>query len=255
MYRPDLQIQNGQHVDIQLPIMKTIQALLSISATFAVTTTQATTWDVVNDFSAARNPNGAWTYGYYSLYGALGVDLPSGPVTFTVLTSSQVGSSYVSWSTPSEISALNIIKLGNENRLALIAGLVPQSAFYAPVIRWTAPTDGNFFIKADFSYLGIGAASFDVSQAGLRVDDTTLTYTYIGGTDGLLHINENISLSAGQYVDFFVAKGRHSIGLNSTISMIPEPSTYLLLIVGLATFRKRLLTTFIGTPLRVNRSN
>ncbi len=220
--------------------MKTLSFIFGIGAIIFATSVDAKNWDLAKDFSATNNPNGAWTYGYYSLYGALGLDLQIDAIGFTKLTYSYSDTNYLSWFTPNDISILNISKQSNVNKLNLTAGLAPQIAFYAPVIRWTAPTDGIFHIKTDFSYLGVGASSFGVSQVGIRTDNVNLSSSYIGGTDGFLNYENSISLLAGQYIDFFVAKNQHSIGLQSTIAIVPEPKIFMLLILGLATFIRRL---------------
>lgn len=219
--------------------MKTLSFIFGIGAIIFTTSVDAKNWDLARDFSATSNPNGAWTYGYYSLYGALGLDLQVDAIGFTKLTYSYSDINYLSWFTPNEISILDIRKNTNVNKLNLTAGLAPQIAFYAPVIRWTAPTDGIFHIKTDFSYLGVGASSFGVSQVGIRTDNVNLASSYIGGTDGFLNYENSISLLAGQYIDFFVAKNQHSIGLQSTITIVPEPNIFMLWIIGLAAFIKR----------------
>jgi hypothetical protein len=221
--------------------MNHIKLILATSIALLATITKANTWDAASDFSSNSNPNGAWTYGYYLLPGTMGRDLPPESHTFVQLTSSETGTNHSSWFTPPEISTLSIIWQKDQGNLALIAGFASYAAFYAPVVRWTAPANSAYSINADFTYSGLGAANFGTSQAGLRVENTTLAYTYIGGPDGNLHIEQTINLSAGQHLDFFVAKGQHSIGLDSTISAVPEPSTYLLFIVGAIAFRRRLL--------------
>jgi len=222
--------------------LKRFHLALIAAIPFAAATAHANSWNVAGDFSADSNPNGAWTYGYYLLNGALGLDLPPDPVTFISLTSSSAGSNYNSWFTPPEISVLNITSIKDQNFIILVAGFAPLTAFYAPVVRWTAPESGSYSIRADFKYSGLGAATTSISQAGLRINDTTLAHAYIGGPDGNLHIDEFLNLNSGQTLNFFIAKGQHSIGLNSTISAIPEPSSYLLFTLGIAAFRKRLLT-------------
>ena len=213
----------------------------AILALVIATTTFADTWNAADNFSANSNPNGAWTYGYYSLYGAPGLDLPSGPLSLTKLTSSLVGSNYISWFTPSEISVLNITGFDGQDYLTIVAGLAPSTAFYAPVVRWTAITNGGYEIRADFEYSGLGAAKTSTSQVGLRIHDTTLTYAYIGGPDGSLNIDQQFTLLSGQYLDFFVARDQHGIAFNANISSVPEPSNFTLLLLGIVAIGKRLL--------------
>ena len=222
--------------------MKVARTLTGLSVALATSISAANTWNAASDFSANSNPNGSWTYGYYLLYGAPGLDLPEGPAAFITLTSSEIGSSYSSWLTPSEISALNITHFENQAYLTIVAGLAPLTAFYAPVVRWTASSSGQYHIQADFEYSGLGAAKAPTSQVGLRVDDLTLSYAYIGGPDSSLHISQDLNLATGQNLDFFVAKDQHAIKLISVVSAIPEPSTYLLLFLGIATLGMRLLT-------------
>jgi hypothetical protein len=215
---------------------------LAIAAIFGATASFANTWDAAADFSANSNPNGSWTYGYYLLYGAPGLDLPPEPATFIKLTSSNVGANYSSWFTPSEISVLNITGFSNQTYLTLAAGLAPLTAFYAPVVRWTASSSGQYSIIADFEYFGLGAAKTPTSQVGLRVDDLTLAYAYIGGPGSSLRITRDLYLTVGESLDFFVARDQHAITFSSSISAVPEPTSSLLLLFGIGALGMRLLT-------------
>jgi len=225
--------------------------IISIITPFVAVVARANAWNVADEFSANGNPNGAWSYGYYHLPAALGIDLPIDSPAYTNLTSSSAGSNYKSWSMPPETSVLNITAISGQENVTLTAGFAPLTAFYAPVIRWVAPSNGYYLIVADFSYSGIGAATFGTSQAGLRSNETTLSYAYIGSPGDHLHVERTIDMSVGQYLDFFVAKGQHSINLTSVISSVPEPSTYLLFVFGIAAIRSRLLTIRSTGPIVV----
>ena len=221
--------------------MKLTRIPVVIAVIFGTTASSAHIWNVAADFSGNTNPNGSWTYGYYLLYGAPGLDLPPDPATFIKLGSSSIGSNYISWFTPSEISALNITRLSNQNYITLIAGLAPLTAFYAPVIRWTASKSSQYSIQTDFQYSGLGAATTPTTQVGIRVDDLTLDYAYIGGPDSNLHIIRDLYLTSGQNLDFFVARGQHAISLSSTVSAIPEAISFSLILFGIVAFGMRLL--------------
>lgn len=222
--------------------MQLLQTTLALVLTSLSALSSAATWNAANDFATNANPNGVWSYGYYPLYGALGIDLPSGDLPFIQLTSSTSGQDYATWFTPPEVSALSILRFRNDGNLIMIAGFAPAATFYAPVVRWTAPLSGDYHVDVTLSYYGLGAATTTTSQVGIRNSNTVLDQAYIGGPADLLNVDRTLTLAEGQYIDFFVAKGQHAISLTGVVSSIPEPNVATLLIIGTTLIARRLLT-------------
>lgn len=168
------------------------------------------------------------------MYGALGLDVLTGNQSFVQGLEFERGDSYALWGPPSGEADAMILHFSGDDSLVLIAGNHPGTAFFAPVVRWTAPTDGTYFVEANFYYSGLGAATTHLSQAGIIIEEQVVAYTYIGGLDGSLRFGQQVALQGGDRIDFFVAKGQHAIALTGSVSAVPEPSSLMAWLFGIA---------------------
>jgi hypothetical protein len=116
------------------------------------------------------------------------------------------------------------------------------------VAQFIAPATGVYDISATFQTDQI---------RGSEESDGTTGYVYVGGTNEFTQelldpgasqfgtaatFDENFTLSVGEKVDFVVGNGAFTTRVDATLTELPEPSTWALLMGGLgllAFWRKR----------------
>ncbi len=222
----------------------TLRSILAISfiasSACSVASASTTTWDAAADFHAAANPTSAWSYG----------------------STNSIGGSFATTSSPTSLDGLNAWGDFNasvvfHNQTANVQ--TPAGTIYAApgiiaehpgangqfaVIRWTAPQAGNYTLN--FGFFGISAAG----QA--TTTDVHVLKNNSSLFDGLVQghwANENFrvgsanpltfSLASNDHIDFVVGRGSNgnyfydSTRLNATISAVPEPETYAMMLAGL----------------------
>jgi hypothetical protein len=216
--------------------------LLTTLAAMALLTTgnaHAAIWDIASDFQVRNSPNGQWQYGYYALYPSLGLDVPIGIQQFSPITLPDDGLNYSGYVSPTQAS-LSIIRFGTDPFLTVLPGFAPAIAFYAPVVRWTAPEAGFYHLDAAISYLSTSGNSSWLSQASIRLTNNQLTYAYLGQKGDVLSFSGDLLLAKGETLDFISAKGQPLLSYVATISSVPEPTNTTLVLCGLALALSRL---------------
>ena len=210
--------------------------------TFSQAGAFATTLDAAADFSASANPNGVWSYGSEATLG--------GPfVLFTTSSMSDLGGSIESWRGPSGLPGVFYNPTAAPVSFSTIL-IAPGQLFLHPadvgvyaVVRFTAPSLGLYSIASAFTT--IDTCPCHETDVHVLLNGFSLFDDMLAGDFGVPHSfsNSSISLLAGDTIDFAVgpnaAASFDSTALGASIvtdapATAPEPSTWLLLVLGLA---------------------
>jgi hypothetical protein len=185
---------------------------------------QATSWAAAGDFSAASNPNGAWSYGWSASRGsAFNLDTVATTVSGVNVwnySATQVEPDVFYNGTSNSVnpSGTNPIPAGT---LAFHPGPLGQNA----VVRWTAPSTGAYAISATFTGRdSVGPTTTDVAVLSNGAE------LWSGEVTGYLAMQSyaasRLNLIAGDTLDFTVGFGTDgtysydSTGLSADISQI-----------------------------------
>jgi hypothetical protein len=199
-----------------------------------------TSYNAAADFSTSSNPNGVWSYGQESSL--------SGPLTLFTTVQTSTGNS-------SGPGTIDILSVSGFNGLAALfyngssstydggdpgTGIAPGVLAIEAgnpdygVTRFTAPTAGLYSI--DVSFFGI---TIDTAHVLVVMDGNPLySATHSGyGPGNVLTFTEDVSLQQGDTIDFAVGPGPGGnaydyVGLNATISSVPEPTSIVPLSMG-----------------------
>jgi hypothetical protein len=206
---------------------------------------RAVTFDVAADFSAANNPNGAWSYGWSStLTSAINAYPSHGKIDST--------GKLDYWYDPSIISAYtpNIVHNGTANAVNVSTvtfqpgqlSLSPGYAGQYSHVRWTAPYAGSFSIAATFT--GIDWDWGTTTDVHVMRNGTSLFDGAVNGYGNKSSFARTVILSQGEVIDFAVGYGSDrdyrydTTALAATIT-VPEPGTLALLGFGVMVVRRR----------------
>ena len=205
------------------------------------------TYNVTSEYSSTFNPSGVWTYGWQldSAVGAAAINVfdangnaSGGHADFNLWSSSALGSGpFVGKQQSNFDSGDESGTLFNANQVAMHAGNSGAGAA-AAVIRFTAPTAGNYRIdEAIFEYRSdIPGNSVYVFNNGTKIFEDT---TGPRGTQNSMAA-QILQLSSGGYIDFIVgsrngATNSTTTQLNAVISQVtavPEPSSVALVLIS-----------------------
>ncbi len=117
----------------------------------------------------------------------------------------------------------------------------PDNGATPPVsVVFTAPTSGTYTIKGFFERLdttaGAGSGvNYNVYDNGVSIASGNLPNTAYGETSA---ISDRLALAAGDHISFSVsnvgnAYSYDSTGLSAAITAVPEPATWVMMLVGL----------------------
>jgi hypothetical protein len=170
--------------------------------------TSTPTYDAVKDFSTQSNPNGVWSYGYLTSWGA--------PLTLYTVADKSCYPGTSRWlehadCSPPLVSHNDTGKTICDGSVCFppwLLGLHPGGNGELAVVRWTAPSSGRFLIQVTF--------------VGMDWAGPTSTYVYVLRNSKRLFLKAPINsyqwplllhpygwtLSAGDTVDFIVDKGK-----------------------------------------------
>jgi hypothetical protein len=228
------------------------KALITLSlsfAAFASVAAHATSYNAVNDFTTASNGSGVWTYGYGTVGSTFAADTVSGAAF-----GGQSG--YAFWGVDGTVSADGLPIVGLNSNSTPTPGFTPFPAtdnlWMHPgnadnldsILEFTAPTSGSYniagyFIRADQDS-GSGTGTFVSIYDGASA---LMGPTFIASNNySQQTFNQNVTLTAGQTVEFAVARnGSYSFdstGLSldittNAVSAVPEPSSLALFGTGI----------------------
>lgn len=218
-----------------------ITMLVALCATGA----SAQIWDLYAEFDYVANPNGVWSYGYSTSAGS----------EMSLFDYGYSYGGYMPIWTRYEGGALThdpyIHKNPNISSLALCSGSPDSGAPYS-IIRWTAPAAGVYQVDASFTMMpgqnadtGFWGGELDcyVFVNGVSAFDTYISGGYYSDFDpGPKTWSKQFALNAGDTVDFTAGPGPDPTNYfsdfanvnGSKITCIPEPSSILALLTGLA---------------------
>ncbi|MBX9791044.1 MAG: PEP-CTERM sorting domain-containing protein [Pirellulales bacterium] len=206
-------------------------------------------FDASADFDPAHNPSsingGTYSYGYTNTLG--------GP--FSLLPGTFTNGPLAGYSYPSlPDTAPNVYKNTSDDPFLLLGTIhfEPHQLMLHPgnggeyaVLRFTAPVTGTYSYDATFN--AAGGATTDVHVLINSINLATAGINVNGGGSTADLSSPSILLSAGDTIDFAVGYGNGSFlfdstGLFANVAMVPEPSTMVLLavgVVGIAGFAAR----------------
>jgi hypothetical protein len=223
---------------LKLAVAAAAAATLTLAAT---PTFAATVYDAVKDFSFtdSTNVNGVWSYGF---------DAGSGFVPYNVVT--QIVLDGYSWTSgtwaPHGVPAV----VGNEaDEGPIVYATVTQGkdvlnvhpggsltsgtggTDYDSIVRFTAP------VTSTYSYAGFFRVLDKAAPNGVNVSVGGGTPTLLSGSFGSRSdFSGLVSLSAGSTFDFRVNRAGDysydSTGLSASITAVPEPATWAMMIIG-----------------------
>jgi PEP-CTERM motif len=209
----------------------------------------ATIYDPAADFEAgwitSSNPNGVWSFGYSSTV--------SGPV---ILYDAQVpganSPNQQQWISTAVNCCIASPSIGFNNGPAFFDGNVGASANQIILVAsvfgastdlvFTAPTSGLYNFSGSFTgdQVNIGVNVEVLKNSNLLFSSSVTAFGQI------VPFNGSLALIAGDTLRFEVTTGGglQNTGLNLSISAVPEPSTWAMMILGFAgigftAYRKR----------------
>lgn len=229
-----------------------LNATCAISLLFGVFSSTgavaAQTYDAASSFeqgfTTQQNPNGVWSYGFSSgfiapitLYTSTAQPGVNGPnAQYWYSPSNNIG-----WSPTMEYNNGPAYADGNidflANELVAVAGI---GGDYSNLL-FTAPATGIYNIAASFR----GAQNGIGTVVGVVVNGSTVFNSSVTALGQAVPYSTIVPLTVGNTVIFSVGPGGglQNTGLTATVSAVPEPETYALMLGGLAiliaTFRRK----------------
>jgi len=225
--------------------MKLKLAMLAAAATClcGATAQAATIYSAQGDFSIASNPNGAWAYGT----GTAGSSFAAMPVSgYGVL-----NANFAYWQVANPVSLVPLIGVNTGSSPDVFGTvLVPTDVLFMhpgpstdAIVQWTAPSAGTYTISGGFELLDDNPSGVigEVYDNGTQLYTGTLTGPAANlGTltpGGSETFSETVTLAAGDKISFAVNNDGSfyddSTGLMATITAVPEPATWAMMVFGL----------------------
>lgn len=167
----------------------------------------ATAWDFAEDFSTGSNTSGPWSYGYRTTADSSGFTLMPSNGTFDNMdfwyyTGPGAGGLPSIGKNNTAVTQSPALPLLAAGEAMLHPGNNTATEDFDAVVRWTAPTNGNYLVDALFT--AIDPRGVDVSTLAL-LNGVLLFNDFVSGTGDNSHLQSLMSLSAGDNIDFVVA--------------------------------------------------
>jgi hypothetical protein len=195
----------------------------------------ALSYDLSADYSLANNPNGAWTFGSC----AIGQPLS----TFTQFTQTGaigdidgwIADADPNWCDPNvsyNPADTEVVLFDNYHWAAHGVGL-GSNGIGSAVVRWTCQEDGVYDVVATFTgTLSTGNTSVWLVALDANASEWLMPAERHGYGESQTYTGQ-LTLVAGQTLDFVNYDGWQYTGLSATINQVPEPSTFVLMAFGL----------------------
>jgi PEP-CTERM motif len=200
----------------------------------------ATIYDPAADFEAgwttSSNPNGVWSYGYSStvsgpviLYTTQipGADSPNQQQWISTAVNCCVASPSVGFNNGPAFDDGNVAASANQ---IILVGSVFQNLITDLV--FTAPASGQYAVTGSFigDQRGINVGVAVLSNGNSLFSSSVTSFGQI------VPFNTSLTLNQGDTIEFAVIQGAGSqnTGLDVSISAVPEPSTWAMMILGFA---------------------
>ena len=229
--------------------MKKLSCQLIAATSLWVLCGHAQDYDFEAEYSTTSNPGSVWSYRYQA-----GTPQQLRDGNYDLLTTLEdnfagLGAGFSAWHMPTLLAPLvGLNGTANSFNIGGAGPIEPGESFLSPgflelaVVQWTAPFSGIIDIAygfADRQTGGDGIAWF-VDKGDASGNLAAGTYND-GGNTGVLHIL-GLSVVAGDQINFVIdAQQALGVGDNSAdltrlyahITVIPEPGTVALVVVGL----------------------
>ena len=210
----------------------------------------ALAYDVSADFSTSANPNSVWSYGWSTTLGsAFNLDTSNTTAAYGL-------TGLGGWFSGQSAEGVPDVLRNNTANPILLApftnfqpGQLTLNMFQTTysVVRWTAPSTGQFSIAATFSAVSTigGTTDVHVQRNGVSIFDSA-----VNGFPSPTSYTGTVNLVSGDHIDFAVGFGSNgndhedTTALGATIVAVPEPGTLALVSTALGCllplrFRKR----------------
>jgi hypothetical protein len=209
------------------------RVIIATAALLAATSAQAAVYDATADFQTISNPGTAWSYGYSA--GTTGYSFTAFDAASTLAnTSGWSAANYNSYGTPGAWINTSSSSLygAAPGQLSLHAG--PLAGGDSAILRFTATQTGDYNVAGQFFAGDYRAQSGSVILSGATA--SPLAY-FSDTTDSSTFAFTSLHLSAGQTLDFVVGNNGNfyngTTPLTVTITAVPEPETYAMMLAGL----------------------
>lgn len=192
-----------------------LAALLAATANVA----GAVTYDPLLDYSTASNPNGVYSYGYENTLGGALTLFSNGGAANGITTA---------WTSPAVDQYLGVYDVGT----AILQH--PGLGSLYSILRITVATASTYTISGDFANGDHATTDVHILINGTSAFDNTINGPGSQDKFGFTEI-----LAAGSTIDFAVGNGGNGYNndstlLNASVSAVPEPAMWSLLIAGFA---------------------
>jgi hypothetical protein len=217
----------------ELDMKKYARMIVATAALLGAASAHAVVYDATADFHTASNSGSVWSYGYSA--GASGYSFTAFDAASTLAnTVGWSAANYNTYGTPGAwINTSNSALYGAApGQLSLHAG--PFAYGDSAILRFTAAQTGDYKVVGQFFAGDFREQSGSVVLGGQI--DNPLKY-FAATTDSSTFALQSLHLTAGQTLDFVVGNNGNfyngTTPLSVTISAVPEPETYAMMLAGL----------------------
>ena len=176
----------------------------------------AADYDAVLDFSIISNPNGVWSYGWMSPLGS--------PLNLYTVTDTTTFPGLSAWLESGMMYAPPLVGHNDTNGvLCFLSFCVPPTYLHlhpgpnneVSVVRWTAPTSGNFFVQGRVVGLDHGGPTSTGFNLVLNASNILFSAS-INSYKSPISFHHTLTMSAGDTLDCAVDFGNGNYNADST---------------------------------------